>query len=311
MEKEKAKIEYEKLIEFAMQHPLNPRLYKEKHHIIPKSMGGNNVAENLVYLDLPEHIKAHELLMWLSFGEEGHAAMCQAYFLMINTHYFTDNVDLEGLEYVRKKAVEISSERMKGRKVSEETKRKISETLKGHKVTKYTREKISESKKGKGTGKNNPFYGEKHTDLSLRKMSEASTGRKHSNKTKKLISENNAKFNLGKKLSEETRKKISESKKGSIPWMKGRKHTAESKRKNSESQKLLATAAKSWIMKFNGKICLFKNLGKWSEKNGYNRECLSNINSCGQKYHKDITMCFRTDNPLILKDINDLNVDYE
>jgi len=33
--------------------------YKERHHIIPKCMGGNNEKDNLVYLTAREHFIIH------------------------------------------------------------------------------------------------------------------------------------------------------------------------------------------------------------------------------------------------------------
>lgn len=36
--------------------------YKERHHIIPKCMGGSNAEENLIDLTGQEHFIAHKLL---------------------------------------------------------------------------------------------------------------------------------------------------------------------------------------------------------------------------------------------------------
>lgn len=36
--------------------------YKERHHIIPRCMGGNNDASNLVNLTAREHFIVHKLL---------------------------------------------------------------------------------------------------------------------------------------------------------------------------------------------------------------------------------------------------------
>lgn len=85
-----------------------------------------------------------------------------------------------------------------------------------------TRKKISESKKGK----NNPFYGRKHSDETKKKISEYRKGKKLFDETKKKMSE----YHKGKKLSDETKKKISES-------LKGRKHSDEAKKKISKSKK--------------------------------------------------------------------------
>ena len=36
--------------------------YKERHHILPKCMGGNDDKENLIDLTAQEHYEAHRLL---------------------------------------------------------------------------------------------------------------------------------------------------------------------------------------------------------------------------------------------------------
>ena len=101
------------------------------------------------------------------------------------------------------------------------------------------------------SGKNNPFYGKKHTPECLKMMSKSQTGRTHSEETKrkiglaqrgKVISDETKKkmrtatlgFRhteetkerigyLAKNISDKTRKKMSESRKGKIPWNKGLK----------------------------------------------------------------------------------------
>ena len=79
----------------------------------------------------------------------------------------------------------------KGKKRSDEAKKKMSEANKGKHLSEEHKKKISEGNKGK-------------------KLSE---------ETKKKISE----ANKGKQLSEETRKKMSESKKGKNIWIRGRR----------------------------------------------------------------------------------------
>lgn len=51
------------LISKRLQNPLNKKdIYCEKHHIIPKSEGGDNSTDNLVNLTAKEHYIAHLLL---------------------------------------------------------------------------------------------------------------------------------------------------------------------------------------------------------------------------------------------------------
>lgn len=88
---------------------------------------------------------------------------------------------------------------IKGKKHSEETRRKISEALKGKKISKKHRRKISEAQKGK-----------KISQETKRKISEALKGKKKSQESvrKQIISNN------GYKHSDESKQKISDSKKG-------------------------------------------------------------------------------------------------
>jgi hypothetical protein len=100
------------------------------------------------------------------------------------------------------------SEAQTGRKVSEETRKKMSERI----ITEETRKKMSEARTGR-----------KVSEETLKKISEAQTGRKVSEETRKKISESKK----GKKHSEETLKKISESN-------KGKKHSEETRKKISK-----------------------------------------------------------------------------
>jgi hypothetical protein len=59
---------YSKIIAAAMLRPI-PAGYKEKHHIIPHSLGGKNSKDNLVYLTAREHFVCHMLLPKMLKGE--------------------------------------------------------------------------------------------------------------------------------------------------------------------------------------------------------------------------------------------------
>jgi len=93
---------------------------------------------------------------------------------------------------------------IKGCKLTKEHRKKLSESHKGHKMPEEQRRKISEGNKKtknspeyirkiseKMSGRNNPFYGKKHTKETRLKMSESSKKRnyKHSDEVKKKISE--------------------------------------------------------------------------------------------------------------------------
>lgn len=60
-----------------------PPKYTEKHHIIPKSLGGNNDQENLVKLTAKEHFVVHHLLIKMLSGKDK-SKMVNAYWIMCN-----------------------------------------------------------------------------------------------------------------------------------------------------------------------------------------------------------------------------------
>lgn len=65
---------YKKIISFRKNNPIEG--YVERHHIIPKSMGGNNSKVNLVQLTAREHFICHLCLAKCTAGE--------SYYRMVN-----------------------------------------------------------------------------------------------------------------------------------------------------------------------------------------------------------------------------------
>ena len=112
------------------------------------------------------------------------------------------------------------------RKLSEETKKKISESHKGMKLSEETKEKLRNKIISNKTREN---------------MSISAKNKIISNITKEKLSITNSGINngfYGKKHSEETRKRMSESKKGKQTTSTlGKKHSEETKKKISESKK--------------------------------------------------------------------------
>jgi len=102
--------------------------------------------------------------------------------------------------------------KLKNRKVSDETRKKQSYSLKGRDVWNKNKN-ISEDHKLKiGLGNKNKIV----SDETRKRISESTKGRQ---------------TRLGVKLLEETKKKISESNKGKIPWNLGIKHSYETRKK--------------------------------------------------------------------------------
>lgn len=76
------KYHYDRLIATRKNRELQEGVYYEKHHIIPKSMGGSNCKSNLVHLTAREHYIAHLLLYKFS----GSVSMVRA-FVMISARF--------------------------------------------------------------------------------------------------------------------------------------------------------------------------------------------------------------------------------
>lgn len=155
-------------------------------------------------------------------------------------------------EEVKHMISEKASKRMRGennhfygKHHSKETKEHLRQLSTGRKMSKETKHKISES----NTGEKNYFYGKTHTKESKEKISKANKGRKHSeeykrNKSKSMIGKKNhfygkthtqktknriSKTLTGRKLSEETKNKLSKLYKDGKIGFKGKKHKESSK----------------------------------------------------------------------------------
>jgi len=59
---------YFMIVNYRLTNPINTDVYFEKHHIIPKSLGGNNKKTNIVKLTPREHFVCHLLLLKMTTG---------------------------------------------------------------------------------------------------------------------------------------------------------------------------------------------------------------------------------------------------
>lgn len=189
--------------------------YTEKHHIIPKSIGGDDSLENLVSLTAREHFIAHLLLTKITLGKNK-LKMINAVFCMVNMN----NTKINSKIYEKLKNNHSVFMKENNPVFSKDTREKIAKTLKeyyknnkvpfeGKNHTEKSKKLISESRKGKKLT-------EEHK-LKLSKAHQGKKGFKHSEQTKKLLSEKSKILNLGKKHSEETKKLMSE--KAKLRWL--------------------------------------------------------------------------------------------
>lgn len=151
---------YDDLINKAKSREV-PEGYSERHHIVPRSLGGSDASENLVNLTAREHFIAHALLVKFTTGKEK-AKMYSALWAMCN---FNSKVRYQAnstlYEIVRKENSKRASETMKG----------TSHAL-GFKHSKEECERRRTSMKGNtyGEGKRSPEVG--------RNISKSKTGKK-------------------------------------------------------------------------------------------------------------------------------------
>lgn len=219
---------YIKLIEFArrQQRVKIPYDGMERHHIVPRSLGGSNKKENLVLLTPREHFIAHRLLIKIYVGKD-RAKMVYALHRMMsnNAKQTRDNfITSRHYESVRQQYYlyqkEISSLRAGVRVHSEENKRKISERMKGDNNPSRKYGVWNKGKKNEYTIHSEEYKhqlsikmkGRSVSDSTRQKISNAHKGKSKSNEHRQKLSI----VNTGKVLSEDTRKKMSESRKGMI-----------------------------------------------------------------------------------------------
>jgi hypothetical protein len=152
--------------------------YTEKHHIIPRSLGGSNDLENIVKLTAREHFICHLLLIKMvdddSKSKMVYAAWQQSRSAKLNGVKITSR----RYEVLRKQL----SETYKGRKrkpFSQEWRDNMRKRAVGNKNnmygkthTDFAKQKISEKLKGRYVGANNPFYGKTHSDTVKEKTRE-------------------------------------------------------------------------------------------------------------------------------------------
>lgn len=210
--------------------------YHERHHIIPKCMGGTNDETNLIDLFAKEHFIAHKLLMEENPENDSliFAWCCMAF--AKNDYERRHQLSPEEYEEARKILSETLQDKlvgennpMWGKKHSDETKKIISEKIKERmKIPENNpwygkhpseemlkkmresqrkrfsdpkeREKMSKALKGKYTGESHPFYGRHHSEEARQKMSQKAKER--------FISLENHPW-YGRRHSEETKEKIS------------------------------------------------------------------------------------------------------
>lgn len=197
---------YYTIIKNAQNRTLDSSVYVEKHHIIPKCMGGLDDQTNIAILTAREHFVCHRILI-----------------KMVDNLYYKRK-----MEHALGKFVQENNKQLRNlnSRQYEVARKAISTARKGRTHSIETRQKLSDSHKGKPSltkGRRGMFT---HTTSAKEKISNAVKGKSFverfgEDRAAEII--NSIKSSkkgkpsgmLGKKHSEETIKKLSKPKKGS------------------------------------------------------------------------------------------------
>lgn len=224
---------YYNIIEQAKKRSFGEDVYVERHHILPKSLKGNNSSDNLVKLTAREHFVCHWLLPKMTTGEN-RKAMIVALFLMRRAkvhkgpngpkgrNILNENITSRVYAYVREEFSTIMKERVftdehrqrisvgnKGKIQSPEARKKIGDFQRGKIISEETKRRMSLGQKGKIVSPEaRKKIGDAHRG---KKLSEATVAKMRAKTVSPESRERIRKANLGKVLSPEHRQRIAES----------------------------------------------------------------------------------------------------
>jgi hypothetical protein len=223
---------YNRLIDRARGRVLT--VYKERHHVLPRCMGGTDSPDNLVDLTAEEHYVAHQLLvkMYPDNTKLAHAAVWMARRASGNKAY----------SWLRRKHAQAASENLLGnkhwigKKHTPAWRARMSKSMLGKKMPAEGIEKMAATKRGK------PLSPEHRAKISAvhrgkpksaehrNKIANAHCGMKLSAEARAKISE----ANRQRIFTPEIRANMSAAREGKKPFL-GRRHSLETKARMSAS----------------------------------------------------------------------------
>ena len=155
--------------------------YAENHHILPRSLNGKNIKNNLVFLTPKEHFICHRLLVRMTTGREK-LLMLNALNIMLRINEFQHRIHVSSrvYEYVRIQRMKFTGpdHYNYGRKQSLEWREKRSKDYCGSGNPNFgKRYKIRDTTNYNNSNEQNPMFGKKHKTESLILMSETAKNR--------------------------------------------------------------------------------------------------------------------------------------
>ena len=174
---------YQQIIDRARSRTLTG--YVERHHVVPRSLGGSDHADNLVRLTAREHFVCHWLLTKMYTGEARYKMINAMYIMRADGPYqkrYQSKITSRVYNTLKEEYSKYISNLNKGRvqPLEENIKQRAAQT--GRKRAPFSdewRANMSASKQGK----NNNRYGVKLEESTLEKMRKKATGRKQSPET--------------------------------------------------------------------------------------------------------------------------------
>ncbi len=184
--------------------------YTESHHIIPQSLGGTNLPENITKLTAREHFICHWLLIKIHREGEAHWKMLNAIRIMRaenkNQQRYSNRITSRVYSNLKEEYSKLQSERNKGagngmfgKSQTEKAKSKISEANTGRvqPIEEKLKQKAAQIGKKRepfskewlaklsasNTKERNGMYGKTHAEATLELMRQKAIGRKQSAET--------------------------------------------------------------------------------------------------------------------------------
>lgn len=162
---------YHQLMERAANRVLNG--YVERHHKLPKALGGDDNPSNIVMLTAREHLFAHRLLVRITTGQARRKMISALWAMCTLPGGGHGRLKPNSRVYAAARAAyaKVLSERLLGKPKTAQHRQRISAGNRGKTLSPETRMKISASRKGKS--------GQKRTEKQRETYAESKRGAKN------------------------------------------------------------------------------------------------------------------------------------
>lgn len=240
--------------------------YSERHHIIPKCLGGTNKKDNLVYLSAKEHFVIHQLLVKIYPNNCKLIRACN----MLCVDKTGNRINNKRYEWIKKQNARVMSENRKGKNKN------------NNEGVRIAAEKRS--------GENHPLFKQtKYNNILVSNLAEINSNRTKQNDSGRISqAEKVSGENHWTKTNQESLKKLSDSKKGKT------KHNDEGRKISAEKQTKINPHYRSLLVEKRNNGQSFKEIHEWLIKEGiditlltvrrtYNRETGTVLKRGGQK----------------------------